>query len=105
MITISIMYPKQADGRFDMNYYLERHMPMSIKLLGPSMESIVVGKGISPGDPWPEASYHAITTFTCRSKEEYEQAFLPNMAELQADMPNYTDIPAIIQMSEIALSD
>jgi len=32
MIKISILYPNT--GKFDMGYYLDKHMPRSIELLG-----------------------------------------------------------------------
>ena len=31
-------------------------------------------------------------------------AFMPHAAELQGDMPNYTDIETIIQLSEVAIN-
>jgi uncharacterized protein (TIGR02118 family) len=103
VIKVTILYPKTEGSRFDIDYYLGTHMPMSITLLGPAMEAITVERVVSPGAPWPDAAYHAITCFVCSSREVYEQAFFPHMETLQADMPNYTDIPAIIQVSEIAL--
>jgi uncharacterized protein (TIGR02118 family) len=103
VIKVTILYPKTEAGRFDMEYYLGTHMPMSIKLLGSAMNAITVERVVSPGAPWPDAAYHAITSFTCETRETYEQAFFPHMETLQADMANYTDIPAVIQVSEIAL--
>jgi uncharacterized protein (TIGR02118 family) len=103
MIKITILYPKTEGGRFDLDYYLGTHMPLSISLLGPAMQSITVERGVSPGQPWPDATFHAIASFVCESREAYEQAFFPHMETLQADMPNYTDIAPVIQVSEIAL--
>lgn len=103
MIKVTILYPKTEGGRFDLDYYLGTHMPLSISLLGPSMHSITVERVLSPGAPWPDAGFHAIASFVCDSRAAYEAAFFPHMERLQADMPNYTDIPAVIQVSEIAL--
>jgi uncharacterized protein (TIGR02118 family) len=103
MIKVTILYPNTPGGRFDHDYYERVHMPMSIKLLGPAMRSVTVERGISPGSPWPEPAFAAICSFVCDSKEAYEQAFLPHMAQLQGDIANYTDATAIIQMSEIAI--
>jgi len=36
--------------------------------------------------------------------DNFMAAFLPHAAELQGDMPNYTDIEPIIQISEVAIS-
>ena len=103
MIKVTILYPKTDGGRFDFEYYLRTHMPLSISLLGQAMSAITVERVVSPGPPWPDAAYHAITSFVCASREVYEAAFFPHMERLQADMRNYTDIPAVIQVSEIAL--
>lgn len=103
MIKVTILYPKTEGGWFDLDYYIGTHMPMSIKLLGPSMAAIVVERCLSPGEPWPAAAYHSIASFVCSSKEAYEKAFFPHMEKLQADMLNYTDIEPIIQVSDIAL--
>jgi hypothetical protein len=33
MTKISVLYPNQKNAQFDIEYYLEKHMPLSIKLL------------------------------------------------------------------------
>lgn len=103
MIKVSILYPNLPGRRFDIDHYLTVHMPLSIERLGPSMRSITVELGVSPGPPWPDAAFVAAAHFVCESREAYEAAFFTHMAELEADMPNYTDIEAVIQISEIAI--
>jgi conserved hypothetical protein len=78
-------------------------MPLSIARLGQSMEAISVDRVLSPGAPWPDPPFVAVCSFVCRSKEEFENAFLPHMEELQADTPNYTDAQQIVLISEIEL--
>jgi hypothetical protein len=41
MIKVSIFYPHKEGGQFDMHYYLETHMPMSIELLGEGFKKSV----------------------------------------------------------------
>jgi uncharacterized protein (TIGR02118 family) len=36
--------------------------------------------------------------------DDFMAAFLPHAAELQGDMPNYTDIAPVIQVSEVAIN-
>lgn len=104
MVRVTILYPAIPGKRFDFDYYLKVHMPMSIALLGPTMKAVGVERGVSPGAPWPDHTYVAMCTFTCESKEAYEQAFFPHAARLQGDMANYTDIAPVIQISEIVLA-
>jgi len=103
MIKVTVLYPKIEGGEFDFDYYLNTHMPRSIELLGPHMRSIIVERGVNPGEPWPDAQYVAIASFVCGSKEAYESAFLPHAAELQGDIAHYTNIEPIIQISEISI--
>jgi uncharacterized protein (TIGR02118 family) len=103
VIKVTILYPNTPGGRFDFDYYLTRHMPLSIELLGPAMRQVTVERGVSPGAPWPEPAFAAICSFVCDSREAYEAAFLPHMRTLQGDIPNYTDQQAIIQISEIEI--
>lgn len=103
MIKVTILYPNTPGSRFDHDYYLNVHMPLSIELLGPAMKSVTVERGVSLGAPWPDAAFAAICSFVCESREAYEQAFFPHMQRLQDDMANYTDVTSIVQVSEIAI--
>lgn len=103
MIKITILYPASPGGRFDHDYYETVHMPLSIALLGGAMRSVTIERGVAPGAPWPEPTFRAICSFVCESLEAYQRAFMPHMERLQRDMPNYTDIEAIIQISDIVI--
>ena len=35
MVKVSVMYPMQQGTKFDMTYYINRHIPMVRQLLGP----------------------------------------------------------------------
>lgn len=104
MIKVSVLYPNTAGARFDFDYYVKTHMPMSIRLLGPRISSVSVERGVAAAEPGSAPAFVALCHFTCDSRQSFEAAFLPHAAELQGDMPNYTDIAPIIQFSEIALA-
>ena len=38
------------------------------------------------------------------SVDDFMAAFLPHAAELKGDMPSYTDIETVIQVSEVAIT-
>lgn len=103
MIRVTIVYPKTPGSRFDHDYYRDVHMPMSIRLIGHAMTSLTVDRGANAPPPWPAAPFHAVCTFVCKSREAYEEAFFPHMAELQGDIPKFTDVAPLIQLGEIAL--
>ena len=103
MIKVSLFYPNKPGSRFDFEYYLKTHMPMSIKLLGPAVKSVTIERGIEGVEKGSPPAFAALCHFVCESREAFEAAFLPNATVLQGNMPRYTDIEPVIQMSEIAL--
>lgn len=106
MIRISILYPNNKGSRFDVSYYVENHMPMSIQLLSahPDFNGVSVEHGIGGAVPGAEPAYIAMCHFLFSSVESFLDAFIPNAEVLQGDMPNYTDIEPIIQFNEVLIS-
>lgn len=102
MVQLNILYPKSANATFDWDYYLNIHMPMSIKLQGEALKGVSIAKGIEGIEPAPVA-YVAVTTMLFESVDAFLQAFTPHAEMLQGDMPNYTNIQAVIQFSEVML--
>ena len=45
MVKITILYPNKPGSRFDVEYYLNTHMPMSGRLLGAAVKAITVDIG------------------------------------------------------------
>jgi uncharacterized protein (TIGR02118 family) len=106
MIKISILYPNKKNVRFDMDYYLEKHMPLAIRLLGANtgFKGVSVERGLGGTVPGADAAYVAMCHFLFDSVENFMAAFAPNAAVLQGDIPNYTDSEPVIQVSEVLLS-
>lgn len=104
MIKISILYPNS--GRFDMDYYLGKHMPRSIELLskGKGYKGVSVERGLGGASPGSAPTYVAICHYLFDTADDFMAAFLPHAAELQGDMQNYTDIATVIQVSEVAMA-
>jgi uncharacterized protein (TIGR02118 family) len=104
VIRVSIFYPNRPGSHFDAGYYINTHVPLAERLLGPALRGISVEIGVGGSAPGEPAPYAALCHFTCESIEAFTSAFLPNAAELESDIPNYTDIEPVIQISEIRLS-
>jgi uncharacterized protein (TIGR02118 family) len=104
MIKISILYPNT--GKFDMDYYLNKHMQRSIELLsnGKGYRGVSVERGLGGAAPGSAPTYVAMCHYLFDTADDFMAAFLPHAAELQGDMPNYTDIETSIQISEVAIS-
>ena len=104
MIKLSIFYPDTEGKKFDKEYYINVHMPLSIKLQGAAIRHVDVEFGISGGLPGSKPPFIAICHFLYDSFEAFETAFLPHAETLIKDIPNYTDIETVIQFSEVKMS-
>lgn len=105
MVKISILYPNQQGSKFDMDYYLNTHMPMSIERLSSSagFRSVSVERGLAGGAPDSAPPYIAMCQYVFDSLEDFLAAFNPHAAVLQGDIPNYTDLTPIIQISAVEI--
>ena len=106
MTKISILYPNHKGSRFDMNYYLNTHMPMSIERLSSAkgFRGVSVERGVSGIVPGSAPTYIAMGHFLFDSVEDFMAAFTPHASVLQGDIPNYTDVEPTIQVNEVAIS-
>jgi uncharacterized protein (TIGR02118 family) len=98
MIRVSVLYPKIAGKRFDVAYYKNNHMPLVKKRLRPITVEIDIG---IPNEQGQDAPYIAIAHMTFASREQLAAVFAPAAQELRADIPHYTDIEPITQLSEV----
>ncbi len=103
MIKASVMYPYSEDKGFDMKYYCEKRMPMVKQKLGSACKSIAVEQGIAGRTPGIPPTYVAMGHIYCESVEAFQAAFGPHVAEFGADIPNFTVIQPIFQISQVRI--
>jgi uncharacterized protein (TIGR02118 family) len=103
LIKVTVFYPHSPGAKFDMAYYLQKHIPMVQKFWTPSVKGVTVEQGISGAGPGAPMTYRAIAQFLFNSVEEFQAAFEPHALEVRADVPNYTDIQPLLQISEVKL--
>ena len=104
MIKVSIHYPNAEGCRFDTDYYLNTHMPMAIAKLSPALKGVSVDIGLSGALPDTPPPYAAVCHLLFETAETFYGAFMPNAEALQGDIPNYTDIASVIQISDVKIS-
>ncbi len=106
MFNISSIYPKQEGYSFDFDYYINKHMPMSIELLSKAkgFQGVSVERGIDIEDPKMESSYIAMCHYYFDTLENFMTAFIPHAEKLQGDIANYTNIEPTIQISKVEIS-
>jgi uncharacterized protein (TIGR02118 family) len=103
MIQISVFYPNGPDAKFDIAYYVNRHMPMVLRLVGSAAKGASVEQGISGAEPGSRAPYIAMGHLLFESVADFQSSFGAHAAEIVADVPNYTNTQPIIQISEVKL--
>jgi uncharacterized protein (TIGR02118 family) len=104
MIKVTFLYPNTPRTQFNADYYIDAHMPLAIKLLGSALKAVSAEIGLSGAMPGSQPPNAATASFTFESIEAFTAAVMPHYAELQADIPNYTDIAPVVQISEIKIS-
>ena len=103
MIKVSVMYPNQPGARFDHDYYRDTHMPLAKARLGDACLYYTVDKGLAGGTPGSAPAYVAMCHFFSDSVESFQAAFGPHAKEILADIPNYTDLQPVMQISEVVV--
>jgi uncharacterized protein (TIGR02118 family) len=103
MIKVSVMYPNQPGARFDHTYYRDKHMPLVKARLGDACKSYTVDKGLAGGAPGAPATYVGMCHIFSDSVESFPAAMDKHAQEIMGDIPNYTDIAPVIQISEVVV--
>ena len=103
MIKVSVFYPNGVGAKFDMAYYLATHIPLVRQKLGAACKGIAVDQGIAGGSPGAPPTYMASGHLLFNSVEEFQSAFTPHAASIMGDIPNFTSVQPIIQLSEVKL--
>ena len=101
MIKISVMYPHRDGGRFDMEYYTKSHMLMVQGKLGAACKGIAVEQGLGGAAPGSPPAYTAFGHIYFDTVEAFQAAFAPHVEEFMSDVPNYTDLEPVVQVSEV----
>ena len=102
MIRLSVLYPAAPGSRFNWDYYLGPHLALSQKLLTPrGLVRTEIDRGIGSLPPGAPAPYHAVGHLFFRSLADLQSALAATAADFIADERNYTDVPSVVQISEV----
>ncbi len=104
MIKVSVLYPDNENSSFDIDYYVSTHAPLVQELLGSALKGLAIEHGLSGREPGSRPTYIAMGHMYFDSIDEFQSAFGPVVEDVRADIPNYTDIQPVLQISEVKLS-
>jgi uncharacterized protein (TIGR02118 family) len=103
MISVNVLYPNSANVRFNMNYYLDTHIPLVSRLLGAALKGVLVQQGSGGGAPGSPPEYAVITVLRFDSMAAFQAAFEPHAAAITADIVNFSNVQPTIQFSDVRL--
>jgi uncharacterized protein (TIGR02118 family) len=101
MIKVTIFYPSGENKKFDMDYYFNKHIPMIKGLFAGDLKLTAIDKGIAGGAPGAPAPFVLICYLYFDTVSAFQNAMKANGSKIQADIPNYTNIQPVIQISEV----
>jgi uncharacterized protein (TIGR02118 family) len=87
-----------------MDYYLKSHVPMVRKKLGAACKGAAVEQGIGGANPGSRPAFVAMGHLLFDSVEAFQAALAPHATDIMGDIPNYTTIEPVFQVSEVKLS-
>ena len=99
---VTVMYPGGSGTRFDMDYYLGRHMPLVRERwtpMGLKEARVVKGAGTPDGGPAP---FQVMALLTWDSVDSFKKAAERDGAEIFGDIPNFTDTQPSVQFNDFA---
>ena len=103
MIKVSVLYPAGEGTTFDIDYYCTKHMPMVREKLGAACLNAAVEQGLGGATPGSPPTYVVMGHLFFDSAAALQDAFAPHAQSIMADIPNYTNIQPVIQISEVKL--
>ena len=103
MIKVSVLYPTTPDGRFDLEYYQTRHVPLVIERCAGAIRRGEIERGVAGAEPGSQPPFCIAAHMLFDSAETMHASFVRHLPEFVADLPNFTNIQPTVQVSEVLM--
>jgi uncharacterized protein (TIGR02118 family) len=104
MFKLSVFYPNTPGATFDMDYYVNTHMPLVKRLVGDAVTGTGADSGLAGGAPGAPAAFIAIGHVYFDNVDAFQAAFAPHAPQIVADLANFTNVEPTMQFSAISLA-
>jgi uncharacterized protein (TIGR02118 family) len=102
MVRISVIYARTDDLRFDLDYYLNRHVPfVTGRLQDMGLVAAQVEEGLAGAAAGQPPPFAIIGSLTFSTMEELQQSLAQHGAEIMGDIPNFTNAQRHIVISRV----
>ena len=98
-VIVTVKYPSKEGSEFDMDYYQNHHLPLVSEIFGGAMISLRACQGVATPDPNIEPPFQVMAIMEVKSMELFREIMETSGATIDADIPNYTDVKPVIQIS------
>ncbi|KAM0331390.1 hypothetical protein ACHAQA_003063 [Verticillium albo-atrum] len=101
-VTITVLFPNEADAKYDIDYYVNKHMPLIQSLWGPygvqSWSATKFGNGVDGSAP----KYAFGSTVTWENGDQVKAAFAgPEVGRIMGDVANFSNKEAVFLTGEV----
>ena len=103
MIKVTVLHESKVGKTFDLDYYLNQHIPQVRERLGSACNRVEVDHGLGGGQPGSKPPFLVMTHLHFDSLETLQAAFARIAPWLAEDRANYTNEPPLLQISEVKL--
>lgn len=104
MIKVSLLWPKDENSRFDIDYYINTHAPMVQEAIGAALKGYEIKEGVCGREAEEPPTYVAMGHMYYESVEDYLKSFVFHIEELRSDIRNFTDVLPTLQISKVRVS-
>jgi uncharacterized protein (TIGR02118 family) len=101
MISVIVLYPNEPGSRFDMDYYVNRHLKLVRERLEPmGLRTIrLITESALDSSASPQV-YRLVADLRFDDMDATRLALSAHGPETQADIPNFTDVAPVILIGE-----
>ena len=101
MISLMVLYPNEPGSRFDIDYYVNRHLKLVRDRLEPlGMRSLTFMTEAATDLAAAPQTFRLVADLRFDDMEATRRALAAHGAETQADIPNFTDVTPVILIGE-----
>jgi uncharacterized protein (TIGR02118 family) len=101
MAVVTVTYSREADTKFDFDYYVQRHLPLLLERWSNSgLQAVEVLRGVAGADGG-EPPFIAQALLRFSSMGNFQAALDgEHTAEIIGDIPNFTNAQPTVQVNE-----
>ncbi len=100
MISFTIAYPYAEGKKFDMDYYLNKHLTKTTEVLGNKVKGFMVEQGLAGLVPNTPPAFFFIAHIYFENITDFMET-MALAGDVASDIPNYTHVTPMAHVAEV----